>query len=246
MNYLAKLEYNGHAYKGFQRLPNAPSVQGELERALSELNGEPSKIKAAGRTDAGVHALGQRFNFHREKIEDLEKFRVAFNRLLPNDIHIVSLEEVPDDFDARHSSKKKVYSYRFRWGEKDALASFNIANLGYYKFDAHEFEKALSFFVGKHNFQNFTTKPEDVYGFIREIDSIKVDIDSENHLGKATFLGDGFMTYQVRLIMGFALRCARGQEKAEKARDLIEKTPRHIVSFKAPAEGLYLEDVIYG
>lgn len=245
MKYLAKVSYNGAAYFGFQRQTNHPSIQNEIERALGELCGEPTLIKAAGRTDAGVHALGQRFSFSCSNIRDIEKFRIALNRLLPVDISILEIKEVPDSFDARHSSIKKVYLYKFSYGEKRPIEATTIAQLGYYPFDEKAFRDALSYFVGKHDFSNFTTKKEDVGDFIRTIDSIDIDIDRENRLGNVTFLGDGFMTYMIRLIMGCAFKCAHGQIKTEEVPILLDAKPRHIVSYKASAAGLYLKDVIY-
>jgi tRNA pseudouridine38-40 synthase len=245
MNYLATVSYNGARFHGFERQPHLRTIQGSLEKALSQLCGKPTLIKGAGRTDAGVHALAQRFSFQTDEIKDTGAFLFALNRLLPSDIVVKAVEAVPDSFDARHSSCGKVYCYKFSYGERDPLQKETRAQLERRNFDPAAFKKALRYFVGTHNFQNFTTKPDDVDGFLRHIEAIDVQLDEATKTGEVTFKGNGFMTYMVRLIMGCAFKAALGKIQPEEIPALIAASPRHIVAFKAPAEGLYLVEVFY-
>lgn len=245
MNYLATVSYNGARFHGFERQPHLRTVQGSIEKALSALCGKTTLIKGAGRTDAGVHALAQRFSFQNEEIKDTGAFLFALNRLLPSDIVVKALEAVPDSFDARHSSCGKIYCYKFSYGERDPLQKETRAQLERRNFDPLAFKAALECFKGTHNFQNFTTKPDDVDGFIRTIDAITIELDPSTKVGQVTFKGNGFMTYMVRLIMGCAFKAALGKIDPRDIPGLIDATPRHIVAFKAPAEGLYLVEVLY-
>ena len=246
MRYLGKLAYNGKDFFGFQRLKEKRSVQKEVERALSRLKGDPVTIHGAGRTDAGVHAIGQTFSFDFPKIDDLASFTNKLNSLLPADIKAYGIEEKPEGFDARHHCSGKAYRYRFSYGERDPFEYGLLASINQKDFDPNKLEEALSYFVGEHNFQNFTTKKEDPADFIRHIEKIEVTLDLEQKRGEVYFKGDAFMTYMIRLIMGTAFRACSGKIKPEDIPSLLKETPRHIQPYKAPAEGLYLEEVFYG
>ena len=165
-NVLATISYNGRLFNGFQRQPDKRTVQWEFEKVLSYMVGRRMNVHGAGRTDKGVHALGQSVSFFLPVERDLETFRRALNRVLPNDIVVHSLVEVPEDFDARHSSCAKVYKYVFSWGDKDPFQEGLRTELGLRDFDLKTFEEALSYFVGTHDFSNFTSKIEDNADFV--------------------------------------------------------------------------------
>lgn len=244
MKYLGVVKYLGAAYKGFERQKNLPSIQGSLEKALSSLLGRPTTIHGAGRTDAGVSARGQAFSFATaKKAEDLPSFLHSFNCLLPKDIVVLSLVEVKDSFDARHSAKGKVYSYSFHVGARDPLPSVEYQlELPHFDFDL--FEKAMSLYQGEHDFRDFTTKPLDKDNFIRKIDRIDFSL-VDNHM-KVTLEANGFMTYMVRILVGVAFRVGEGKMSLEEVRALLRPQKRKILSFKADPKGLVLEEVLYG
>lgn len=247
MKYLGIVKYIGAAYSGFQRQKNAPTVQAELEEKLSAMFGKPTQIKGAGRTDAGVNANGQTFSFSCDApVEDIDGFVFAINRLLPKDISVLSLKEVPESFDARHSNAGKVYSYSFYFGEKDPFLSQTHAFIPYRpsNFDAKKFNEALQAFVGKHDFRNFTAKATDVDDFVREIRRIDFKEESPNHY-RVEFEGNGFMTYMIRFLVGGALKVGLGKLSVDELKELLGRRPRHIVSYNAAPEGLCLERVIY-
>jgi tRNA pseudouridine38-40 synthase len=248
-NYLVTISYLGGAYYGFERQKDKPSIQLSLEKALSYLLGYDNKIHGAGRTDRGVNALGQTFSFiSKTPIKDLTSFMYAFNRLLSNDISIKSIKEVPLDFDARHSCSGKKYSYTFRHGNKNALTSQTIFELGYRKFDEELFKAAMNKFLGVHNFQNFTAKPVDKDGFIRDIkviNFVKQKEDENSYLLTTTLESNGFMTYQIRIMVGVALKVGYGQLPLSFIDEKLEQKERSIISYKAPANGLMLLEVKY-
>lgn len=245
MRYLGYLQYRGTSFYGFERQKEKRSIQGTLEEVLSQICGEIIKIHGAGRTDAGVHALSQSFSFDTISTLPADKIIYAANRLLPEDVLLLSLRGVGEHFDARHSLSGKTYEYRFSYGQKDPFQVGLLTQLQRADFDADAFRKCLSCFEGKHDFSNLTTKKEDKDGFVRTIDSISVSIDEKRKIGKVVFVGVHFMTYQVRLMMGLAFQCAYHKKDPSEVPSLMNKKPRKILSYKAPADGLYLAEVRY-
>ncbi len=246
MNYLGFLSFRGTDFYGFERQTEKRSIQGEVEKVLSQVCGEKIKIHGAGRTDAGVHALSYGFSFSTDSKLGKEKILYAANRLLPMDILLKSLEEKPDSFDGRHSVSGKVYLYRFSYGQKDPFQVGLLTQLGREDFDANAFKECLSCFVGTHDFRNLTTKKEDKDDFVRTIEKIDVEVSPESKNGIVVFYGLHFMTYQVRLMMGLAFQCAYHQKDPKDVPSLMERRPRKILSYKASADGLYLKEVFYG
>ena len=246
MKYCVTVSYCGRVYYGFQRQKNKVTVQGTIEKYLSDYLGAPTPIKAAGRTDTGVHALGQTFCFESSKALHEERFRLTMNRLLPKDIYFVSVAAVSDSFDARHSCKGKIYEYRFTVLKRNPLWVGLVAHLQRDDFKFEAFLQGLEPFKGEHNFRNFTTKPEDVAGFIRHVDSIEATYDVMQDLVVVRFQGDGFMRYQIRLMVGSAIKVGLGKlTPKDIEQSLSENGERKIVPYKADPEGLYLMEVLY-
>ena len=244
MKYLGFISYNGGAYEGFQRQKNKPTIQGTVEEQLSLLCGETTLIHGVGRTDAGVHALKSAFSFESKNKLNEKKAVVALNRLLPKDIRVLGLFEVEPSFDARHSCVGKTYEYRLSYDRINPFLIGLEAQMERPDFDVDLFEEAILVFKGHHDFKNFTTKKEDKDDFIRTIDSIEVKKGEGRVV--VIFSGNGFMTYQIRLMVGAAIKVATHKFTVEELREKLEASPRHIVPFKAPAEGLYLKEVDYG
>ncbi len=241
--YKAIISYDGRLYKGFQKQPGKITIQGELERTLSYLLDEKICIHGAGRTDAGVSALGQVVSFKRNKaIMDLEKTKYVWNRLLPADIYCRSLEEMPDNFDARHSAIKKIYSYSFSYRERNPLHPFE-APLQVKGFDYSLFVKAMGIYEGKHDFKNFTTKKEDKDFFVRDLSILSVE--EQDGVVKVRLMSNGFMTYMVRMLIASAWKVAVGKFSLEFLSAHLDSKERDILSFKSDPKGLLLEEVIY-
>jgi len=244
MRLFAVVSYRGTNYQGWQRQPNVITIQEEIEKTLSQYFNREIVISGAGRTDSGVHALGQTFHFDVDLEDiDLDRFLYSINCMLPADIKIEDIEQVDDDFHARFSAKEKVYSYQMVLRSKDPLF-YDIMYTCPYKLDLKAMEEALTYFIGEHNFKNFTSKEEDKDNFVRNV----YDITFENNgdYVNIIFRGNGFMRYMIRYMVGTALEVARGRMTLEEVKALLdENSERNIVSFKAPAEGLLLLEVRY-
>ena len=235
--------YKGTNYYGWQKQVGFVSVQSTIEEVLSKVYDTPITITGSGRTDAGVHALKQYFHYDTVKEKDLKQLCYALNKMLPEDIKILSLEMVEDDFHSRYNATKKIYEYRIVLKNKDPFQD-ELAFVYPMEFDFDLFKSALDKFVGKHNYQDFTSKEEDEGGFIREIYEINVT-KNDNDI-KVRFIGNGFMRYQIRNMIGAAISVANKKESLDFIDyHLKEGKEREIISYKSPANGLYLVDVVY-
>lgn len=244
MRILAKVQYKGTKYYGWQRQPNLVTIQQIIEDALSKYFNTQVTIYGAGRTDAGVHANGQTFHFDVDVDNlDLDRLIYSINCMIPDDICIDDMEQVDDNFHARYSATGKVYNYLISMESKNPFF-YETCYLHPKYFDYEIFESALKRFVGKHNFKNFTSKEEDKDNFVREIYSI--DCVKEGNFIGATLRGNGFMRYMIRFMIGYAIDVASGKYTLESIDELLdESSPRLIVSSKAPACGLVLLGVMY-
>ena len=243
MRILGVCSYKGTKYYGWQKQVGFVSVQSTIEEVLSKVYDTPINITGSGRTDAGVHALRQYFHYDANKEKDLKQLCYAMNKMLPEDIKILSLEVVDDDFHARYNAKRKIYEYRILLKNKDPFQD-DLAFIYPMEFDFDLFKDALNKFIGKHNYQDFTSKEEDECGFIREIYDIKVN-KNESDIS-VTFEGNGFMRYQIRNMIGAAINVTNKKETLDFIDyHLKEDKTREIISYKAPASGLYLVDVLY-
>lgn len=245
MRYLAVIKYKGTNYCGWQSQVESklPSIQGEIERVLSKLLNTDIKVYASGRTDAGVHALGQTFHFDSPKEIDPYKFIHGFNELTPADLVLLSLEKVSDDFHARFKAKSKTYLYKI---EFDKVANpFNDGLTLQLKspLDIGKMKEASKVFVGEHNFMNFTSKEVDDSNYVRFIESISF-IENKNIL-EIRFTGNGFMRYMVRMLVGALIQVGLAKLSKEDVEKILNNNDRKVCSYKAPADGLYLEKVSY-
>ncbi len=243
MKVLGICSYKGTNYYGWQKQVGFISVQSKIEEVLSQIYDTPISITGSGRTDAGVHALKQYFHFVVEKEKDLKQLAYAMNKMLPEDIHILSLEKVDDDFHARYSAKRKIYEYDILLKNKEVF-NYDLAYLYPMDLDIDLLKESLKLFEGEHNYQDFTSKEEDEGNFIRTIYAIEVNQD--NDLIKVRFEGNGFMRYQIRNMVGAAIAVANKKEDISFIKyHLGDKKNREIIAYKAPAVGLYLVDVKY-
>ena len=243
MRVLGICSYKGTNYYGWQKQAGFVSVQSTIEEVLSKVYDTPINITGSGRTDAGVHAFKQYFHYDCTKEKDLKQLCYSLNKMLPEDIKILSLEVVDNDFHSRYNAKKKIYEYRILLKNKDPFQD-DLAYVYPMEFDINLFKEALNKFVGKHNYQDFTSKEEDEGGFIREIYEIKVE-DNKDDI-RIRFIGNGFMRYQIRNMVGASISVANKKEPLDFIDYHLKETKmREIVAYKAPASGLYLVDVIY-
>ena len=242
MKILGICSYQGTNYYGWQKQVGFISVQSKIEEVLSKIYDSPITIYGSGRTDAGVHALKQYFHFVSDKEKDLPQLMYAMNRMLPEDIQILSLERVNDDFHARYSATKKIYEYDILRQAKNPFMS-DKAWLYPMAFDLKLLKEALQKFVGEHCYQDFTSKEEDDNYFVRNISAIKVI--EEKELVRIIFEGNGFMRYQIRNMVGAAMSVAINKESLDYIDCHLNNEKREIIAYKSPACGLYLVVFLY-
>lgn len=246
MKYFITFSYDGSKYKGYQKQPRCKTIQGELEKVLKQINDDKEvSVSASGRTDAGVHALNQKAHFELEVKITCEKLRQALNSLLPKDIYVKNVENVSEDFHARFNVKAKEYIYKINMGEynpieKDYVYQYNK------KLDLVEIERALKYFEGEHDFKSFSKADDQRDDYVRTIVQTNVIRDTKNvNYVVISFLGTGFLRYQVRNMVGLLIEIGEGKRKSEDVLDIIRAQDRRRAGIAAPPEGLYLKDVFY-
>ena len=242
MRYLITVSYDGSKYYGFQKLNNNKSIQGELEKALTKINKSNVFVKGSGRTDRGVHAKGQVAHFDLDIDITLYKLKCALNSLLPDDIHVIDTEVVDDSFHARFMAKKKKYVYYLNVGEYDPLKRNYIYQYNH-ELDVNKMIDGIKFYIGKHNFKNFVSDDCIKEDYEREIYNAYIEV--ENNIIKFVFIGNGFMKYQVRNMVGTLIKVGKNKiNSSDIEKILIDDNYKKLV-MTAKSEGLYLEEVSY-
>lgn len=242
MRYKCVATYDGTCFHGFQTQNNLRTVQEEIEHVLLIINKKKTIIYPSGRTDSGVHAIGQVFHFDTDIVMKEENMRNAINSRLPKDIYIKKVEIVSEDFHARFSVLKKEYHYYIDFGEFDPLKRNYRYYFPYKKIDRNLLYQASQIFVGEHDFKSFT-KNKDLTDTTRIIYSI--DFVWENDLLCIKIVGNGFMHNMVRILVAMWLECARGKYSLSDLKTILEEKNRVFAPKTAPASGLYLYKVYY-
>jgi len=246
MRYLITISYDGTNFSGYQKQPRERTIQGELEKVLKEINGgKKVDVHASGRTDAGVHALAQRVHFDLETKITPEKLSKGLNSLLPPDIFVRRVEEVPEDFHARFSAIGKEYIYKLNMGEYNPLER-NLVYQHNEKLDVVEMERAMKYLEGTHNFKSFTKTDEEKDDFVRTISQTNLIRDSKD-VNQITFVfvGTGFLRYMVRNMVGTLIMVGQGKIKSEDIINILKEENRVAAGKTAKPEGLYLKNVFY-
>lgn len=243
MRYLIVFSYDGSKYNGYQKQLDVKTVQGELERVLTQINDNMNvSVVASGRTDRGVHALNQYAHFDMSIKITPNKLRNALNGLLPRDIYIKKVEEVTNDFHARFDVKSKEYIYKINIGEynpleKDYIYQYN-KNL-----NIDMMNKAIKKFEGIHNFKSFTSAEDIRDNYEKEIYSTSITL--KGNIITISFVGTGFMRYMVRNMVGLLIEIGEEKRNIENINYLFEVEDRKEAGKTAPPEGLYLKEVCY-
>ena len=246
MRYLITFAYDGSKYKGYQKQPRVKTIQGELERALKEINNDKQvDVSASGRTDAKVHAYNQKAHFDLDIKITCDKLKQALNSLIPGDIYVKSVVEVKDDFHARFNVKAKEYIYKINMGEYNPLEKDYVYQYNK-RLDLVEMERALKYLEGEHDFKSFSKTDDEKEYYVRTIIQTNIirEIKDVNHF-TISFLGTGFLRYQVRNMVGLLIEIGEGKRKSEDILEILDAKDRRKAGITAPGEGLYLKDVFY-
>ena len=238
--------YDGSNFSGYQKQPKQRSVQGEIEKVLKEINnGKEVSIHAAGRTDAGVHALAQRAHFELDTKITCDKLQKALNSLLPDDVYVRKIEEVDDEFHARYNVIGKEYIYKLNMGEYNPIER-NYVYQYCHRLDIAAMERALKYFEGEHNFKSFTKANPEITDYVRKISVTGIERDIKD-LNKITisFVGTGFLRYMVRNMVGLLIEVGEGKRTPEEVMEIFKQEDRTYAGKTAPACGLYLRNVFY-
>lgn len=252
-NILLTIEYDGSGFHGWQRQPEVRTVQGEIERVLSLVCGVPITINGTSRTDAGVHALGQRASFKGDFGIPTDRLVLAANNLLAGgmnsqrgvgDVRIITAEEVAEDFHARFSSRGKMYRYIIRNRPNVDIFQRNYCYQVRQPLGMDAMERAASYIVGTHDFKCFQAAGGQQKGTtVRTIHSLNIRRESENVIIEVS--GDGFLYNMVRIIAGTLTEVGLAKKSPEDVRKIIESRDRQNAGHTAPAAGLYLVEVYY-
>lgn len=237
------IEYDGTNYHGWQRQSNAKTVQEVIEKAIRGLTGEEVEINGSSRTDQGVHAYGQVANFFTRSSIPHDRFSYALNRMLPEDIVIRNSEEVSMDFHARYSSTGKKYRYLIYNSRFPSAIFRNRAYHVSHDLNVDNMKKAISFFIGTHDFSAFKATGSSVKTSVRTIYDANLTRVDDNIWFEVS--GDGFLYNMVRIIAGTLVDVGMGRIKAEDIPGIIESLDRKRAGRTAPPQGLYLVEVYY-
>jgi len=241
--YKLTLEYDGTAYAGWQRQPDQPTIQATLEAVLETITQMPTSTIAAGRTDAGVHALGQVVSFRSDKALSLREWTRACNGLLPADISITAIERAADDFHARYHACSKVYEYRILHRvERSALernrswhipASLEVAAMC----------EAATYLTGRYDFSSFQGLQTDTEDPICDLQ--RLEITQEGPSIRMTVQADRFLKQMVRALVGTLVEVGRGKRAPSSLQQVLKAKDRRAAGKTAPPHGLYLVKVMY-
>ena len=261
------IAYDGTGYVGWQRQASGVSIQGLLEDALRELDGRDVPVAGAGRTDAGVHALGQVASFNLERGMAPTDLMRAVNARLPPTVRVIAAQHAPADFHARFGARSKTYRYRLWRGDTgnpfERQYAWHVAS----PLDVDRMAQAARFVEGRHDFAAFQTAGSETQTSEREVLSSRIisKLSTTEHTVETTersglFLqvplcggelieykitGDGFLRHMVRTIVGTLVEIGRGSRPATFMQEVIQSRNRGVAGPTAPAEGLFLVSVAY-
>ncbi len=244
MNYRLTIQYDGTRYSGWQRLGDTPdTIQGKLESVLSRLAGEPVEVHGAGRTDAGVHALGQVASVRLPGDTDPALLLDCCARYLPEDIAVVDVRRAPDRFHARLNACGKEYRYALRLGPLPDVFrrkyQYHLAE----ELDTAAMERAAAYLTGRHDFRSFCANRRYKKSTVRTVTAIALDRRGPDLT--ITFRGDGFLHHMVRILTGTLIQVGQGRRAPEDMADILAARDRAAAGPTAPAQGLTLVGVEY-
>jgi len=238
------IEYDGTAYHGWQIQPGLRTIQGVIKEQIAQITQGEVNLIGAGRTDAGVHALGQVANFQTESAIDLTALQRGLNSLLPADIVVKGVEEVEEGFHARFSAHSKVYEYHILNQPYPSALRRHYAWFIPHDLDLPSMKKCGKLLIGSHDFSSFRASGDESRHSIREI--IRLEIEQrEDNLIVIVIEANAFLREMVRSIVGTLVDVGRGKTSFAEFKEIFAAHDRRQAGMTAPAQGLFLVEVKY-
>ncbi len=253
-NFKMTLQYEGSRYQGWQKQENTENtIQGKLETLLSKMTGQRIEVQGSGRTDAGVHAIGQVANFHADTEMAPEEIMDYMNRYLPEDIAVISLTRASERFHSRLNAKGKTYCYRVICSQFPHVFDRRFAHVVSEEIDLQAMQRAAEYFLGTHDFRAFTSNKRSKKSTVRTLDEIRIgkacsismsqqDVEDEIRF---FYSGSGFLYHMVRIMTGTLLEVGTHKRKPEEMAGILSSGSRENAGELAPAKGLTLMEVRY-
>jgi tRNA pseudouridine38-40 synthase len=238
------IEYDGAAYCGWQRQKNGISIQQVLEEATARIISEKVSIIASGRTDAGVHALNQAVSFQAQTALSANKIFLGVNSVLPDDIVVKDVLEMPDNFNALKDARGKIYVYYIRHQRLRPVLGRQYCWFVRFRLDVDRMREAASYLIGEHNFSCFCATGCDIKNRVRTLREIKI-IEKDDNMLEIIVESGGFLRHMVRNIVGTLTDAGRGKLRPEDLPEIIASGDRKKAGVTAPAHGLFLKEVQY-
>jgi tRNA pseudouridine38-40 synthase len=245
------LAYDGTHYAGWQKQKSEPSIQAAIETKIHVMTGEDVCLHGAGRTDAGVHALGMVANFYTSSGIPCKGFLKGLNSMLPDDIRLLQVTEAAPDFHARRSAKAKTYLYFISCGPVQVPTERLYAAYVYEKLDIQAMEKGLTALLGTHDFSSFeaagSRDPEikTGRGAVRTLFEVGIEVQQSGERLQFFCKGDGFLRHMVRNIVGTMLEVGKGKVAPTEIKKILTARDRAAAGPTAPPQGLFLKQVHY-
>ncbi len=238
------IEYDGKDFNGWQKQPDKLNIQGSIESAIEQITGEKIELNASGRTDAGVHALGQVANFKTNSTLDVSKFPIAINSKLKRAIRILNAEEVDEKFHSRLSCKRKTYRYVINNSKVSSAIYRNLETHIPQELDVGKMQEAAKYFEGEYDFAAFKASGTSSKSSVRTIYAANV-VKKENNRIYIELTGSGFLYNMVRIVSGTLVDVGLKKIEPQEIKDIINSKNRERAGKTLPPNGLYLVNVEY-
>lgn len=243
-NYKLTIQYDGTRYKGWQSQKSTDvTIQGKLNAVFSQLEGKEVELQGSGRTDAGVHAIGQIANVHLSVEMEISQILDYVNHYLPEDIGVVDIEEVPERFHARLSATRKTYIYRIFNSSAPNVFERKWMYTIPETLDLSAMEQAAQYLEGTHDFAAFCTNRSKKKSTVRTI--YQIEISRKEQEVDIIITGNGFLHNMVRIMVGTLVEVGQNKRKPEEVADILKSEKRENAGITMPAKGLTLWKVDY-